>query len=76
MRHIAVSCSEDAEGSDAEAALNDVTALFAPDESEVQPTRMPPPYPDGLHDAAKADREGPFWSSLGEPGEPTRVPAA
>jgi len=26
-----------------------------------------PEYPEGMHDAGKADRRGPFWSSLGEP---------
>ena len=35
--------------------------------------RQPPPYPEGLHDPAKADREGPFWSSLGEPDSSTGV---
>lgn len=35
--------------------------------------REPPPYPEGLHDAAKADREGPFWSTLGEPDVSTGV---
>ena len=34
---------------------------------DVPLVRPPPAYPDGLHDAAKADRTGPFWSSLGEP---------
>ena len=24
-------------------------------------------YPEDLHEAAKSDRRGPFWSSLGEP---------
>lgn len=40
---------------------------------EAEPRYEPPPYPDGLHDAAKADREGPFWSSLGEPDVTTGV---
>jgi hypothetical protein len=35
--------------------------------------RDPPPYPEGLHDAAKADRDGPFWSSLGEPDDSTGI---
>ena len=35
--------------------------------------RPPPVYPDGLHDPAKADRSGPFWSSLGEPDVSTGV---
>lgn len=26
-----------------------------------------PEHPEGLHEAGKADRRGPFWSSLGEP---------
>ena len=30
-------------------------------------TEREPEYPEGLHDAAKVDRRGPFWSSLGEP---------
>ena len=35
--------------------------------------REPPPYPEGLHEAAKADRDGPFWSTLGEPDATTGV---
>jgi hypothetical protein len=41
-----------------------------PEEEEVAP---PPVYPDGLPEAAKADRRGPFWSSLGEPDVSTGV---
>jgi len=40
---------------------------------EVEFVRPPPEYPEGLHDAAKADRSGPFWSSLGEPDASTGV---
>ena len=35
--------------------------------------RDPPEYPQNLHDPAKADRDGPFWSSLGEPDVTTGV---
>lgn len=40
---------------------------------EVEFVRDPPPYPENLHSAAKADRDGPFWSSLGEPDATTGV---
>ena len=40
---------------------------------DLEPVRPPPEYPEDLHDAAKADRTGPFWSSLGEPDETTGV---
>lgn len=35
--------------------------------------RPPPEYPEGLHEAAKSDRTGPFWTSLGEPDVNTGV---
>ena len=35
--------------------------------------RVPPPYPEGLHEAAKADRAGPFWSTLGEPDDKSGI---
>jgi len=44
-----------------------------PDSSSIKFVRPPPAYPEGLHEAAKADRTGPFWSSLGEPDESTGV---
>ena len=47
-------------------------ALETPTATE-EYVRPPPDYPDGLHDPAKADREGPFWSSLGEPDVSTGV---
>ena len=40
---------------------------------DVEFVRPPPEYPEGLHEAAKADRTGPFWSSLGEPDVSTGV---
>jgi hypothetical protein len=43
------------------------------EEPESEPRYEPAPYPDGLHDAAKADREGPFWTTLGEPDVTTGV---
>mmetsp|Transcript_20646 Transcript_20646/g.52568 ORF Transcript_20646/g.52568 Transcript_20646/m.52568 type:complete len:263 (+) Transcript_20646:40-828(+) len=47
-------------------------AMVDPDDFEYQDSeRDPPPYPEGLHDAAKADRHGPFWSTLGEPDSST-----
>lgn len=42
-------------------------------EEESEFVRPPPAYPEGLHDPAKADRTGPFWSSLGEPDVSTGV---
>lgn len=41
--------------------------------ADIEFVRPPPAYPEGLHDAAKADRSGPFWSSLGEPDVSTGV---
>ena len=46
---------------------------LAEEELEQEFVRPPPAYPEGLHDPAKADRSGPFWSSLGEPDESTGV---
>lgn len=47
-------------------------ALQAPEATD-EYVRPPPEYPEGLHEAAKADRLGPFWSSLGEPDVSTGV---
>ena len=58
------------DGSRAVAALGMPGAYQA---KPARPVREPPPYPEGLHPAAKADREGPFWSSLGEPDVSTGV---
>ena len=44
-----------------------------PEETPPEVIRPPPDYPEGLHEAAKADRTGPFWSSLGEPDVSTGV---
>jgi len=41
--------------------------------AESEFVRPPPAYPDGLHEPAKADRTGPFWSSLGEPDVSTGI---
>ena len=40
---------------------------------DIEYVRPPPEYPEGLHEAAKADRTGPYWSSLGEPDSTTGV---
>ena len=46
---------------------------LTPNQETSEFVRDPPPYPDGLHEPAKADRDGPFWSSLGEPDASTGV---
>ena len=50
-----------------------VSATIVDTTAEVEYVRPPPEYPEDLHDAAKADRTGPFWSSLGEPDISTGV---
>jgi len=57
---------------DVENGLN-TDAEAAAQAVEVEFVRDPPAYPDELHSAAKADRDGPFWSSLGEPDATTGV---
>jgi len=53
------------------ASETDLTEIDRDDYEFEDSERVLVPYPDDLHEAGKADRKGPFWSTLGEPDENT-----